>query len=94
MAIRYASEAGLDLLTMDGSGGGASADGTCVDLKDRQVTFGAWVCVDCGQPEVHYSAPDPGMPNPMPKPEPQPAVDHLIKPLVDMGLIKEPKREH
>ena len=81
-------------LYMDGAGGGASADQVCVDLKDRQVTFGAWVCVDCGQPEVHYSAPDPGQPNPMPQPEPEPPVDHLVKPLVDMGLIEQPKRDH
>jgi len=73
-------------LYMDGSGGGASADSVCLDLPDRSVTFGAWVCVDCGQPGVHYDAPDPGSPNPKPEDPPQPPVDHILKPLYDLGL--------
>lgn len=81
-------------LYMDGTGGGGQADSVCVDLRDRSVTFGAWVCVDCGQPEVDYKAPDPGMPNAKPEGEPQPPIDQIYKPLYDMGLAKPRERKY
>lgn len=72
-------------LYMDGSEGGALADGVCPDLPDRAVTFGAWVCVDCGQPVVHYDAPHPGQPNPEPEGRPEPPRDEILRPLREMG---------
>uniref|UniRef100_A0A061RNA4 LamG-like jellyroll fold domain-containing protein n=1 Tax=Tetraselmis sp. GSL018 TaxID=582737 RepID=A0A061RNA4_9CHLO len=73
-------------LYMDGAGGGGQADSVCTTIQNRSVTFGAWVCPDCGQPLVHYEAFDPGHPNPKPKPWPKPAPDQVLQPLEELGL--------
>lgn len=72
-------------LYMDGADGGALADAVCPDLPDRSVTFGAWVCVDCGQPVVHYDAPHPGQPNPEPEGRPPKPTDQVLLPLQNLA---------
>ncbi len=37
-------------LYVDGTAGGAEADGVCTDLPSRAVTFGGWFCPKCGPP--------------------------------------------
>eukprot|EP00873_Tetraselmis_striata_P017927 jgi/Tetstr1/438191/TSEL_026791.t1 len=66
------------LYTDGGGEGGVAADGVCLDLPTREMTFGGWFCPKCtmpGQPVPPPPAPPPPPPTPEePTPTPTPTI--------------------
>jgi len=73
-------------LYTDGAGeGGVQADGVCLDLPTREMTFGGWFCPKCVIPEEMEAPPPPPPPPPAPEATATPTPTPTPTPVVPGG---------